>query len=124
MRFEEAFGDWQKGRLTQEEAARLLGVCDRTFRRYIDRYENEGLDGLMLLTQQILDKFISFLVVTHSEYNDATMEEAQHVAKNIYQKSHSTHPNHNEGNARLVMTTLVQAETLELRMICIYQPSH
>jgi len=47
MRFEEAYGGWQNGRLTQEEAARLLGVCDRTFRRYIDRYEDEGLDGLI-----------------------------------------------------------------------------
>ena len=47
MRFEEAYGGWQSGRLTQEEAARLLGVCDRTFRRYIDRYEEAGLDGLI-----------------------------------------------------------------------------
>ena len=29
------------------EAARLLGVCERTFRRYVDRYEDEGLDGLV-----------------------------------------------------------------------------
>ena len=27
--------------------ARLLGVCERTFRRYVDRYEEEGLDGLV-----------------------------------------------------------------------------
>jgi len=47
MRFEEAYGGWQGGRLTQE-AARLLGVCKRTFRRYIDRYEDEGLDGLIV----------------------------------------------------------------------------
>ena len=47
MRFEEAYGDWQARRLTQEEAARLLGVCERTFRRYIDRYENAGLEGLI-----------------------------------------------------------------------------
>jgi transposase len=46
MRFEEAYTGWQKGRLTQEEAALLLGVCERTFRRYIDRYEDEGLEGL------------------------------------------------------------------------------
>ena len=37
----------QGGRLTQEEATRLLGVCERTFRRYIDRYEDEGLQGLI-----------------------------------------------------------------------------
>ena len=43
MRFEEVYGGWQEGRLTQEEAAQLLGVCERSFRRYIDRYEEEGL---------------------------------------------------------------------------------
>ena len=47
MRFEEAYGGWTESRLTQEEAALLLGVCARTFRRYIDRYEDEGLDGLI-----------------------------------------------------------------------------
>ena len=48
MRFdEEAYGGWQERRLTQEEAARPLGVCERTFRRYVDRYEDEGLDGLV-----------------------------------------------------------------------------
>ena len=46
MRFAEAYGGWQERRLSQEEAARLLGVCERTFRRYVDRYEDEGLDGL------------------------------------------------------------------------------
>src|SRR3990167_1501811 len=47
MRFEEAHEGWQKGRLRQEEAARLLGVCERTFRRYIDRFEEAGLEGLI-----------------------------------------------------------------------------
>lgn len=47
MRFEEAYTSWQDKRLTQEEAASLLGVCDRSFRRYIDRYEDAGLDGLI-----------------------------------------------------------------------------
>lgn len=46
MRFEEAYEGWQARRLTQEEAARLLGVHERTFRRYIDRFEDEGLAGL------------------------------------------------------------------------------
>ena len=47
MRFEEAYGGWQEGHLSQFEAARLLGVSERTFRRYGVRYEEEGLDGLM-----------------------------------------------------------------------------
>lgn len=46
MRFEEAYGVWTEGRLSQEEAALILGVCSRTFRRYVDRYEESGLEGL------------------------------------------------------------------------------
>ena len=44
MRFAEACGGWQERRISQEEAARLLGVCERTFRRYVDRYEDEGVN--------------------------------------------------------------------------------
>ena len=46
MRFEEAYSGWNEGRLTQEEAARVLGVCERSFRRYVSRFEADGLDGL------------------------------------------------------------------------------
>jgi transposase len=46
MHFEEVLNIWNKGRLTQEEAARMLCVSDRTFRRYIDRYNEDGLEGL------------------------------------------------------------------------------
>ncbi len=47
MHFEEVLNIWNKGRLTQEEAARMLSVSDRTFRRYIDRYNEDGLEGLI-----------------------------------------------------------------------------
>ncbi len=47
MRFEEAYDGWQNKRLTQEQAAQLLGLCERSFRRYINRYEEAGLEGLM-----------------------------------------------------------------------------
>ena len=46
MRFEEAYDGWRKRRLTQEEAALILGVSDRSFRRYIERFEEHGLEGL------------------------------------------------------------------------------
>src|SRR5664280_2715598 len=46
MRFEEVYFGWSEDRLTQEEAARILGVCDRTFRRHINRYEDLGIGGL------------------------------------------------------------------------------
>lgn len=47
MRFGEAYQGWEDGRLTQAEAASLLGVCERTFRRYLGRYREDGLDGLI-----------------------------------------------------------------------------
>lgn len=47
MRFEEAYVGWDSGRLTQAEAASVLGVCERTFRRYLERYEASGLEGLI-----------------------------------------------------------------------------
>ena len=47
MRFEEAYEGWNEGRLTQAEAARILGVCERSFRRYRVSYEADGLDGLI-----------------------------------------------------------------------------
>ena len=46
MNFENALTLWTEQRLTQQEAARMLGVCERTFRRYLQRYEESGLDGL------------------------------------------------------------------------------
>ena len=47
MRFEEAYGGWNEGRLSQAEAAQILGMCERSFRRHLTRYEAEGLDGLI-----------------------------------------------------------------------------
>ena len=46
MQFERIYTGWQQKKLTQEDAARLLGVTDRTFRRYIHRYDEDGLEGL------------------------------------------------------------------------------
>ncbi len=47
MLFEEVYFGWSESRLSQEEAARVLGVCDRTFRRYIDRYKQGGMEDLL-----------------------------------------------------------------------------
>lgn len=47
MRFKEAYFGWTEKRFTQEQAARLLGVCERTFRRYLMKYEEEGMEGLV-----------------------------------------------------------------------------
>jgi transposase len=47
MRFEEAHEGYTSGRLTQTEVALLLCVCDRTFRRYMGKYDEGGLDALL-----------------------------------------------------------------------------
>src|SRR3984885_3538736 len=38
---------WESAELNQEEAAELLGVSERTFRRWTRRYEDEGEAGLI-----------------------------------------------------------------------------
>lgn len=46
MRFEELYARRQRRELTMAEAAELLGVTERTFRRWSGRYEVEGVAGL------------------------------------------------------------------------------
>ncbi len=45
--FQQAYEGWHSGELTQTEAARLLGMCERSFRRYLARYEEFDLQGLI-----------------------------------------------------------------------------
>ena len=47
MRFEELLERWQRGRLSHDEAAAALGVSERTLRRWRQRYEEDGADGLV-----------------------------------------------------------------------------
>ena len=47
MRFQEAYEGWQDKRLSQEDGGQLLGVSGRTFRRQINRYETDGMQGLI-----------------------------------------------------------------------------
>ena len=46
MKFEEVYGRTRRGVLGQAEAAEILGVSERTFRRWRDRFEAEGAEGL------------------------------------------------------------------------------
>jgi len=73
MRFEEVYLGWSESRLNQEEAARILGVCDRTFRRYIDRYEGDGMEGLSdkRLTQASFRRAPADEVMTVTEHYQA-----------------------------------------------------
>ena len=46
MRFEELLDRHERGHLTQAEAAEMLGVSERTFRRWQGRWRAEGAEGL------------------------------------------------------------------------------
>ena len=45
-KFEEVYGRSYRGELSQGEASEILGVSERTLRRWRDRYEAEGAEGL------------------------------------------------------------------------------
>ena len=47
MKFEDVYGRWRERRLSQADAAEILGMSERTFRRWRDRYEGEGVAGLL-----------------------------------------------------------------------------
>ena len=46
MKFEDIYGRSYRGELSQSEAAEVLGMSERTFRRYRDRFEADGAEGL------------------------------------------------------------------------------
>jgi hypothetical protein len=47
MRFEALLDRHERGELSQGEAAELLGMSERTFRRHRDRFRDEGAAGLL-----------------------------------------------------------------------------
>ena len=47
LKLEELLESWSEGRLSQLEAAEVLGMSERSFRRYARRFEEEGDDGLI-----------------------------------------------------------------------------
>ena len=46
MRFTDVLGRSERLELSQMEAAELLGISERTFRRWRDRHRDDGLEGL------------------------------------------------------------------------------
>ena len=47
QKFRDVLSRWEAGELSMMEAGELLGVSERQFRRYRDRYEEDGLEGLL-----------------------------------------------------------------------------
>jgi len=46
-KFRDVLGRWEQGGLSMAEAGEVLGMSERQFRRYRDRYAEDGLDGLV-----------------------------------------------------------------------------
>lgn len=47
LKLRDVLSHWQEGSLSQLEAAEVLGMSERTFRRYVRRFEEDGEDGLL-----------------------------------------------------------------------------
>lgn len=47
QKFRDVLSRWERGSLSMMEAGELLGMSERQFRRYRDRYEEDGLEGLI-----------------------------------------------------------------------------
>jgi transposase len=46
QKFRDVLSRWEAGKLSMLEAGEVLGMSERQFRRYRDRYEEDGLEGL------------------------------------------------------------------------------
>ncbi|HKN42705.1 MAG TPA: helix-turn-helix domain-containing protein, partial [Propionibacteriaceae bacterium] len=47
QKFRDVLSRWESGELSMMEAGELLGMSERQFRRYRERYEEAGLEGLL-----------------------------------------------------------------------------
>jgi transposase len=47
LKFRDVLSRWERRELSMMEAAEILGMSERQFRRYRDRFEEEGEDGLL-----------------------------------------------------------------------------
>src|SRR5438128_2527952 len=80
MRFEELYQQRTEKRLSIEEAAKILGVDERTFRRWSQRYEERGAEGLvdgrlekMAHNAAGLDEVLEMLTLFETKYPKFTV---------------------------------------------------
>ena len=91
MKFEDVYGRAYRGELSQVEAAEILGMSERSFRRYRDRFEAEGSEGLYdrrlgraSLRRAGVDEVMAMLTLFDTRYWDFT-------AKHFWEKLVSEH---------------------------------
>lgn len=80
MRFEEIYRSRQSGRLSVGEAAEVLGISERTFRRWSERYESGSLEGLadrrlgrVSARRAPVDEVLEVLTLFETRYPDFTV---------------------------------------------------
>lgn len=81
MKFEELYERTRRRALTQAEAADILGCTERTFRRWKDRYEAEGAEGLydqrlakVASNRVSVDETMRVLELFETDYSDFTVK--------------------------------------------------
>ena len=91
MKFEDVYGRAYRGELSQVEAAEILGMSERSFRRYRDRFEAEGSEGLYdrrlgraSLRRAGVDEVMAMLTLFDTRFWDFT-------AKHFWEKLVSEH---------------------------------
>ena len=91
MKFEDVYGRAYRGELSQVEAAEILGMSERSFRRYRDRFEAEGSEGLYdrrlgraSSRRAGVDEVMAMLTLFDTRYWDFT-------AKHFWEKLGSEH---------------------------------
>ena len=47
QKFRDVLSRWERSELSMMEAGELLGISERQFRRFRDRYEEDGPEGLI-----------------------------------------------------------------------------
>jgi transposase len=102
-KFESVFDRWERRELSQAEAAEILGRSERQFRRYIDIYRDEGLEGLRdgrlgrvsgkAIEAEIIERILGLYRTTHQGWNVKHFHE--HVVRHHnYKLSYSCLKNH------------------------------
>ena len=91
MKFEEVYGRTVRRELSQAEAAEVLGMSERTFRRWRDRFEADGAEGLydqrlgrVSARRAPVDEVARVLELFDTRYGDFT-------AKHFHEKLVSEH---------------------------------
>jgi transposase len=102
-KFECVFDRWERRELSQAEAAEILGRSERQFRRYIDIYRDEGLEGLRdgrlgrvsgrAIEAEIIERILGLYRTTHRGWNVKHFHEHM-VRHHNYKLSYSCLKNH------------------------------